>query len=71
MSIDAGGSITMPLMAGACTRPDARGLGSEITGKLRNGYTANPRRGRDRGLPARSLSWAKSQPPGSILMCRT
>jgi len=69
-AIDAGGSITMPLIGSVPARGRTPAeLASAITGRLRGGYIRDPR-WRSRSKPiGRSSSLAKSPPPGNIPTC--
>jgi len=70
-AIDAGGSITMPLIGAVRARGlTPAGLASEITGKLRNGYIANPR-SRSRSRPTGVLYPGRSRSPGQYPYVRT
>jgi polysaccharide biosynthesis/export protein len=71
-AIDAGGSITMPLIGAVPARGRTpAGLAAEITGRLRRGYSASrpwPWKSKPTG---RFLSSAKLQPPANIPTCPT
>ena len=74
-AIDAGGSITMPLIGAVPARGRTpAGLASEISGRLRNSkraICANLTSRRKSKATVPSSFWAKSQHPASIPMCRT
>jgi polysaccharide export outer membrane protein len=71
-AIDAGGSITMPLIGSVPARGRTpAGLAAEISARLRAGFIRDPSVAVEIESYGRSLSSARLRRPDNILTCRT
>ena len=71
-AVDAGGSITMPLIGAVSARGRTPAeLAAAIAARLRNGYIREPMWPPKSKPTGRSSSSARSQPPDSIRTCPT